>query len=118
MKRHNQINSCKIHRMFCFICTLSDNNSFFVMIVAEQFFDRNGWTYILLGILLFFTRPSPLHSYIPRVNSITQKHQDFMDTFHALGMNHITNGYCLITDVTAIENSFSANRDLTASDRD
>ena len=56
--------------------------------------------YILLGILLFFTRPSPLHSYIPRVNSITQKHQDFMDTFHALGMNHITNGYCLITDVT------------------
>ena len=74
--------------------------------------------YILLGILLFFTRPSPLHSYIPRVNSITQKHQDFMDTFHALGMNHITNGYCLITDVTAIENSFSANRDQTASDRD
>ena len=32
-----------------------------------------------------------------------------MDTLHALGMNHITNGYCLITDVTAIENSFSAN---------
>ena len=34
-----------------------------------------------------------------------------MDTLHALGMNHITTGYCLITDVTAIENSFSANRD-------
>ena len=77
------------------------------MIGAEQFLtEMDGrlfitFPYILLGILLFFTRPSPLHSYIPRVNSITQKHQDFMDTFHALGMNHITNGYCLITEVTA-----------------
>ena len=44
---------------------------------------------------MVFTRPPPLHLYILHLNS----------TFHAATiywMNHIKNGYCLITDVAAI----------------
>ena len=48
-----------------------------------------------IGVIMVFTRPLPLHLYILHLNS----------TFHAATiywMNHIKNGYCLITDVAAI----------------
>ena len=48
-----------------------------------------------IGVIMVFTRPPPLHQSILHLNS----------TFHAATiywMNHIKNGYCLITDVAAI----------------
>ena len=100
MKTHNKETKAK-WIVAEYIVAPSQWQVFFVTIVAQQFLDRNWLISIYymairsIGDIMVFTRPLPLHPYIIRLNA----------TFHAATIywiNHIKNGYCLITDVVAI----------------